>query len=236
MEGGRTASGTADGARNLLRERDLGAGRAGERVTGLLSRLAYYRSVGFDRELRVLETAIARLNAEYDGFLYGSATRPPVESRKHVDQMLRRLSEANIDSAAERFRFSVLQGRYNSLLERWERLQDEKESGRRPGLYGHFVPGREAAPRSTPSNARDPGSVSRNEAPGASDRVLFERFLDAKKARGETVDGYRLQEFLEGLTRQRDQLRSRLGTDDIEFDVVERSGEVKLVARRRGRT
>jgi hypothetical protein len=59
--------------------------------------------------------------------------------------------------------------------------------------------------------------------------------VEAKKARGEKVDGYRLTEFLEGLTRQREQLRQKLGADEVEFDVVERSGEVKLVARRRAR-
>jgi hypothetical protein len=217
----------------------LGAAFAGRRFTDRLSRLAYYRSVGFERELRVLEQAIQRLNAEYDGFLYGSATRPPVESRKHVDQMIRRLSAATIDSAAERFRYSVLEGRYASLVERWERLQQEKESGRRPGLYGHFRAGGAPAERASTPNAKAPASVSRGEAGGpsapGSDEALFQRFVEAKKSRGEKVDGYRLPEFLEGLTKQREQLRQKLGADEVEFDVVERGGEVKLVARRRAR-
>jgi hypothetical protein len=87
-----------------------------------------------------------------------------------------------------------------------------------------------------PPNARSPGSVSRGEAGGSfPDKDLFERFVGAKKARGEKVDGYRLQEFLEGLGKQREALRQKLGSEEIEFDVVEKGGEVKLVARRRGR-
>jgi hypothetical protein len=194
--------------------------------------------MAFERELHVLEQAIQRLNAEYDGFLYGTASKPPVESRKHVEQMIRRLSAASIDAAAERFRFSVLQGRFSALLERWERLQAEKESGRRPGLYGHFksVPPGEPRRPSRP-NAAKPASVEPVEAGGSSaDRELFERFVAAKKARGEQVATYRLQEFLQGMTRQREQLRERLGTEDIEFEVVERDGDVKLVARRRSKS
>jgi len=95
----------------------------------------------WDRELYVLEEAIRRLGAEYDAFFYGSVSKPPVESRKHVEQMIRQLGGMAADSAADRYRFSTLQGRYNALCDRWERLQEEKEAGRRPGLYGHFTDG-----------------------------------------------------------------------------------------------
>ena len=37
-------------------------------------------SSGWERELHVFDQAIRRLNAEYDTFLYGSLTRPPVEA------------------------------------------------------------------------------------------------------------------------------------------------------------
>jgi len=191
----------------------------------------------FDRELRVLEEAIRRLNAEYDGFLYGSASKPPVATRKHVEEMVRRLNASEDMSAAERYRFSTLQGRFTALNERWDRLQGEKEAGRRPGLYGHF---REAgpeppAPRPSPNTAA-PASVQgerRLGSPGGSDQDLFERYVAAKKARGEDVSGYRLEGFVEGLERERRKVRERLGQGDIEFDVAERDGRVRLVARRK---
>ena len=93
---------------------------------------------GFERELLVLEQSIRRLTAECDAFLYGSASKPPVEGRRHIEEMLRRLNASDSMSSAERYRFSTLQGRFFALVERWERLLGEKESGRRPGLYGHF--------------------------------------------------------------------------------------------------
>lgn len=196
----------------------------------------------FDRELRVLEEAMKRLNAEYDGFLYGSVPRPPIPTRRHVEEMLRRLNASEDMSAADRYRFSTLQGRFTSLTERWDRLQAEKESGRRPGLYGHF---REAgaaigpAVRPDGANAAAPGSVQEERRPvpeGGADRELFERYVAARKARGEDVSGYRLEGFLEGLERERRKVRERFGEGDILFDVTERDGRVRLVARKKPRS
>jgi hypothetical protein len=68
------------------------------------------------------------------------------------------------------------------------------------------------------------------------DRELFERYVAAKKSRGEDVSGYRLEGFLEGLERERRKVRERLGNEDILFDVTERDGRVRLVARKKPRS
>jgi hypothetical protein len=196
----------------------------------------------FDRELRVLEEALRRLNAECDAFLYGTATKPPTTTRRHVEEMVRRLNASEDMSSAERYRFGTLQGRFASLNERWDRLQGEKEAGRRPGLYGHF---REAAASEAGSvggarpNAPAPASVQeerRGLSTQGSEQDLFERYVAAKKARGEDVSGYRLEGFLEGLERERRKVRERLGEGDIVFDVAERDGRVRLVARKKSRS
>jgi hypothetical protein len=193
----------------------------------------------FERELRVLEEALRRLNAECDAFLYGSVTKTPVQTRKHVEEMIRRLNASEAMSAAERYRFATLQGRFVALIERWDRLQGEKEAGRRPGIYGHFREGGGAppAPPAPAANAGAPASVQeeRRAAPVASDRELFDKYLAAKKARGEDVSGYRLEGFVEGLERERRKLRERLGEGSIVFDVAERDGRVRLVAKKKPR-
>jgi len=197
-------------------------------------------SENFERELRVVEEALRRLNAEYDGFLYGTTARPPVPSRRHVEEMFRRLNASEDMSAAERYRFSTLQGRFTALTERWDRLQGEKEAGRRPGLYGHF---QETAPAAPPARPRAPNAAAaasvqeerRGLDAGGSERDLFDRYVAAKKARGEDVSGYRLEGFVEGLERERRKVRERLGEGDIVFDVAERDGRVRLVARKKPR-
>jgi hypothetical protein len=190
----------------------------------------------WERELRVLDEALRRLSAECDAFLYGSVSKPPVSARKHVEEMLRRLNASESMSAAERYRFSTLQGRFSTLNERFERLLAEKEAGRRPGLYGHFqAPG--TAPSPPGPNAERAASViqERRAGPADSDRELFDRYVAAKKARGEDVSGYRLEGFVEGLERERRKVRERLGESEIVFDVAERDGRVRLIAKKKPR-
>jgi hypothetical protein len=193
----------------------------------------------FERELRVLEEALRRLSAEYDAFLYGSVPKPPIQTRRNVEEMVRRLNATEDMASAERYRFGALQGRFSALCDRWEKLQGEKEAGRRPGLYGHFrESGGSAAGHSAPApNAGPPASVQeeRRAAPPEPDRELFERYLAAKKARGEDVSGYRLEGFVEGLERERRKVRERLGEGEILFDVAERDGRVRLVAKKNPR-
>jgi hypothetical protein len=153
--------------------------------------------------------------------------------------MLRRLNASESMSAAERYRFSTLQGRYFSLVERWERLLAEKESGRRPGLYGHFRDASGAPPASIPSGPNAGraasvegvrGAVSGNSNP---DRDLFDRYVAAKKALGEDVSGYRLEGFVEGLERERRKVREKFGAADVVFEVAEREGRVRLIAKKK---
>jgi hypothetical protein len=187
----------------------------------------------WDRELRRLEDGLRHLNAEYDAFLYGSSVRPPIEARRQIEGAIRRLNAVESMSAAERYRFSTLQGRFTALMERWERLQGEKEAGRRPGLYGHFRgPGESETPA---PNARKAASVEekRHARPEELDRDLFDRYVAAKKARGEDVSGYRLEGFLEGLERERRKVRDRLGDGEVVFDIAERDGRVRLIARKK---
>jgi hypothetical protein len=192
---------------------------------------------GWERELHVLEEALRRLSVECDAFLYGSGLKPPVQARKHVEEMLRRLNASEAMSAAERYRFSTLQGRYAAIRDRWERLQTEKEAGRRPGLYGHFREPGSGSGAPTAPNAEWPASVQqeRRAVPADADQDLFERYVAAKKARGEDVSGYRLEGFLEGLERERRKARERLGSGDILFDVAERDGRVRLIAKKKPR-
>jgi hypothetical protein len=198
----------------------------------------------WERELRVLAEAIRRLNAEYDAFLYGSVTKPPIESRRHVEEMFRRLTSSPSDSAAERYQLSSLQGRFYSLCERWERLQAEKEAGRRPGIHGGFVsapsagrhtePGGRASRPTAPPNAGTSGSVEADRGFGApGDRELFERYLAAKRGHGEEVGAYRLESFIARLAEEREKLKRRLGSMEVDFDIAERDGRVKLVAKPR---
>ena len=50
------------------------------------------------------------------------------------------------------------------------------------------------------------------------------------------MSGYRLEGFLEGLERERRKVRERFGSADVVFDVAERDGRVRLIAKKKPRS
>jgi len=200
------------------------------------------KGVSFERELAELERAIDRVNAEYSAFLYGAAAKVPVESRRQVETILRRLNSVEMEVAVGRYRLATLHGHFNALAERWERQQAEKEDGKRPGFYATFtgavrptgVGSRISQGAKGDPNAGTASSVDR-ERPSAAEpgRDLFERYVGAKKALGEDVSSYDYRQFMENLERERQKIKEKTGTEDFEFDVKQSDGRVKLVARRR---
>jgi hypothetical protein len=195
-----------------------------------------------EADLQALERAIAAVNAEYDAFLYGTGARPPVETRKKVERLIRVMGSQEPESAAERYRFATLQGRWNALCERWERLQSEKEAGRRPGLYGHFRPAAGGSHGAAGLNETAAASVSQDvegeksgETSEAAERrrALFEKYVAARRAAGESGPAPEFDRFSESLDRESQRLRERFGGADVEFEVTERDGKVKLVAKPR---
>jgi hypothetical protein len=194
-----------------------------------------------EADLQALERAIAAVNAEYDAFLYGTGARPPVESRKKVERLIRAMGAAEQESAAERYRFSTLQVRWNALCERWERLQTEKEAGRRPGIYGHFRPASDSpghlaetgALNGSPSTSVRLGVQGDASAPASAEhrRALFEKYVAARRAAGDTGPTPEFVRFSESLDRESERLRERFGGAEVEFEVTERDGKIKLVAK-----
>jgi hypothetical protein len=191
-----------------------------------------------EADLQALERAIAAVNAEYDAFLYGTGARPPVDSRKKVERLIRVMGAQEQESAAERYRFSTLQGRWNALCERWERLQTEKEAGRRPGLYGHFRPAADGAHGEGSRgglNERVSAFVSedgeRDSVAVERRRALFEKYVAARRAAGDDGPTPEFDRFSDSLDRESKRLRERFGGAEVEFEVTEREGKIKLVAK-----
>ena len=192
----------------------------------------------WDQEFARIEQAILQLTAGYDAFLFGTAGRPPIQARRELDATFRRLGALDPETSADGFRLTAIQTRYTALCERWDRLQADKEEGRRPGVYARFT--REKV-RPTSPNAPLPASVQPpGDPPPAPRRApspeqdLFDRYVKAKRARGEDVSGYALDHFVATLAREREKIREKIGEVEVEFDVKEKDGRVRLVARRKG--
>jgi len=87
-----------------------------------------------ERDLKILETTLRRLETEYTMFFGGHLPKPPLETRAKVEALLRRYDRAYIQSYADRFRLNTLQGRFSAFVQLWDRGLRAREEGR-PGPY-----------------------------------------------------------------------------------------------------
>jgi hypothetical protein len=86
--------------------------------------------ISIERELGDLERGITTLRVDYERFFGGELKRPPVQARRTIGETLRRLGNAEVDNAAERFRLQMLQSRLNAFCELWEKRMQVREEGR----------------------------------------------------------------------------------------------------------
>ena len=69
------------------------------------------------RDLQALEADLKKLEAEYNMFFSGRAPRPPWETRKRVETLVKRWDRDHIETAGDRFRFQTLQSRFQKFVE-----------------------------------------------------------------------------------------------------------------------
>src|ERR671936_44560 len=91
------------------------------------------------KDLQLLEAELKRLEAEYNMFFAGRLPRPPWETRGRVEALFKRWDRGLIQTAGDRFRFEMLQSRYQTFADLWDRGLKAREEGR-PGPFAQPPP------------------------------------------------------------------------------------------------
>ncbi len=73
---------------------------------------------------------IEQVNALYNQYIAGVESRPPLERRKHLDQVMQTLQSMAKPTATLQFRSSNLQSSYMTHKDRWDRMMKDLESGK----------------------------------------------------------------------------------------------------------
>jgi len=187
-----------------------------------------------DRDLRVLETELRRLEAEFNMYFAGRQPRPPVETRNRVTALVRRLDHVHISNYAERFRFAGLQARFHKFLDLWERGMRAREEGR-PGPFRGRPAASPAAParRDAAPEPAEPGLVHataiRDPAAEADKlRALYDQLAGARRAAGEEAVPF--HKFADLVKDQVSRLRQK-GNQEVTFRVAVKDGKVSFTAR-----
>ncbi|HEX4567280.1 MAG TPA: hypothetical protein VH138_11650 [Vicinamibacterales bacterium] len=69
------------------------------------------------RDLQTLTAGLKQLEVEYNQFFAGRLPRPPWETRKRVEALVKKWDRGYIQAAADRFQFEALQRRYRTFVD-----------------------------------------------------------------------------------------------------------------------
>jgi len=170
--------------------------------------------------LAALQRMIEQFRVDAERFFNGALPIPPEDQRDRIQRELRELREVAMRGAADQFRLAGLEARFNSLSEFFGRRLREREEGR----------GSAPPPRATPDEGRsyDPQQgivVSSRSEPGAIEALWGGLAAAGAGARIE------LEAFRGYIARQIAEIRSKTGSENVLFRVVQEEGKLKLKAK-----
>jgi hypothetical protein len=180
------------------------------------------------KELLTLTADLKRLEAEYNMFFAGRLPRPPWETRGRVEAMVKRLDRGHISGTADRFRFSQLQSRFQTMIDVWDRGQRAREEGR-PGPFAAPLP-KKAPPRPEAADSKIVHITAFKDPMQEMDKVhaLYDSLMEARRQLGEEVVPF--HRFAALVKDQVTKLRDS-GTSEVAFRVAVKDGKVNFTVR-----
>lgn len=192
--------------------------------------------VSIEQELPNLEKKVRDLQVEYERYFAGVSKVPPVRARQLLVEYFRKLANQEIEKLAERYRLQMIQARFNSFSDLWDRKIQALEEGKTLATahLKHGSSGPEAPPAAGPRPAAAPGNAGTGDSvkPRKVDfRPLFDRYLAARQAAGEDTSKLKYERFEELVRKQADEIRQRTGASRLVFEIKTDGGRVRLVGR-----
>jgi hypothetical protein len=179
------------------------------------------------RNLIRLEAELKRLEAEYNMFFSGRLAKPPWETRRRVDSLIKTFDRGHIQNFGDRFRFTTLQARYSAFVDLWDRGLRAREEGR-PGPFTHLKP--DKASDSKPSGDRILFVAAFRDPTAEMDKLhdLYDSLADARRQTGS--DSVPFHKFAELVKTQVERMQDA-GTAEVAFRLSMKDGKVNLTAR-----
>jgi hypothetical protein len=186
-------------------------------------------SADIERELQSLEVELRKLEAEYNMFFAGRLPRPPWESRKRVENMVKRIDRLYISNYGHRFKFNTLQSRFSSFADLWDRGLRSREEGR----AGPFAQPRPVSIEKTKDTPEKDGVVSVTTFKDPSKEIdklqeLHTSLTEARRKAGQ--DAIPFQKFADLIKTQVATMKQK-GTAEVAFRVAVKDGKVTFTAR-----
>ncbi len=180
-----------------------------------------------ERELRQLEADLRKLESEYNMFFGGALPRPPWETRRRVEALIKRFDRSYIHSYKDRFRFNTLQARYTTFADLWDRGLRAREEGR-SGPFPARKP-EQSGPGGKPAD-RVVHVTTFSDVKKDGDQVqeLYERLAEARREAGESPVPF--NKFVD-LVKEQVARQRKTGSPEVAFRVSVKDGKVNLTVR-----
>jgi hypothetical protein len=179
------------------------------------------------RDLLALTADLKRLEAEYTMFFAGRSKRPPWETRGRVEATIKRWRRGQIPGTSDRFRFEMLQSRFQSLADLWDRALRAKEEGR-PGPFAQPV--QKATTKKPEGDSKVVHVTSFKDPVREMDKlhVLYDTLMEARRRSGDEVVPF--HKFAALVSSQVTKLREG-GSAEVAFRVAVKEGKVNFTVR-----
>jgi hypothetical protein len=184
------------------------------------------------KDLQTLTAGLKQLEAEYNQFFAGRLPRPPWETRKRIEALVKKWDRGYIQSAADRFQFENLQRRYQTFVDLWDRGLRAREEGR-PGPFAMPPPKEIRHPKAEPEQGQERKIVhvtSFQDPMREMDKLhtLYDSLMDARRGAGDDVVPF--HRFAALVKDQVSKARED-GADEVAFRVTMVEGKVNLTVR-----
>jgi hypothetical protein len=187
-------------------------------------------SPDIERELQVLEAELRRLEAEYNMYFAGRLPRPPWETRKRLEGMVKRVDRMHIPNYGHRFKFTTLQTRFTSFVDLWDRGLRAREEGR-PGPFIAPRPVEEKPARPAVEKEDRVVHVASFKDPlKEMDKLhaLYDNLAEVRRQAGQ--DSIPFHKFADLVKTQVAQMKEK-GSGEVAFRVAVKDGKVAFTAR-----
>jgi len=179
------------------------------------------------KDLMTLEADLKRLEAEYNMFFAGRLPRPPWETRGRVEALIKRWDRGYIQGSADRFRFEMLQTRFQKFTELWDRGLRAREEGR-PGPFAQPLP--KARPKAAEADGKLVHVTKFSDPANEMDKLhsLYDSLMEARRESGEGAVPF--HKFAALVKDQVSKLKES-GTPEVAFRIVVKDGRVNFTVR-----
>ena len=185
------------------------------------------QKIDVDRELTTLEAELKRLEAEYNMFFAGRLPRPPWETRGRVEATVKRIDRARLMNTGDRFRFEMIQTRFQTFIDLWDRGLRAREEGR-PGPFAQPKRAEETKPKRPEDRILHVTTFSDPMKEMDKLHDLYDSLAEARREAGEEAVPF--HKFADLIKTQVSGLKDK-GSPEVAFRVAVKDGKVNFTAR-----